>query len=58
MVGGGAVGLVWAQAHGGVIGAAGRLYMAGSTQDVLRARDEIARVLGEVQGREQLVANR
>ena len=25
MVGGGAVGLVWAQAHGGVIGAAGRL---------------------------------
>ena len=41
-----------------MIGAAGRLYMAGSTQDVLRARDEIARVLGEVQGREQVVANR
>jgi len=41
-----------------MIGAAGRLYMAGSTEDVLRARDEIARVLGEVQGREQVGANR
>ena len=35
-----------------MIGAAGRVYMSGSTPDVLRARDEITRVLGEVQGRE------
>lgn len=35
-----------------MIGAAGRVYMSGSTSDVLRARDEITRVLGEVQGRE------
>jgi hypothetical protein len=35
-----------------MIGAAGRVYMAGSTADVLRARDEITRVLGEVEGRE------
>jgi hypothetical protein len=35
-----------------MIGAAGRVYMAGSTQDVLRARDEITRVLGEVEGRD------
>ena len=35
-----------------MIGAAGRVYMAGSTEDVLRARDEITRVLGEVTGRE------
>lgn len=35
-----------------MIGAAGRVYMAGSTADVLRARDEITRVLGEVTGRE------
>ena len=35
-----------------MIGAAGRVYMAGSTADVLRARDEITRVLGEVRGRE------
>ena len=36
-----------------MIGAAGRVYMAGSTEDVLRARDEITRVLNEVEGREQ-----
>lgn len=35
-----------------MIGAAGRVYMAGSTADVLRAREEITRVLGEVEGRE------
>ncbi len=35
-----------------MIGAAGRVYMSGSTPDVLRARDEITRVLGDVQGRE------
>jgi hypothetical protein len=35
-----------------MIGAAGRVYMAGSTRDVLRARDEITRVLGEVEGRD------
>jgi hypothetical protein len=36
-----------------MIGAAGRVYMAGSTEDVLRARDEITQVLHEVEGREQ-----
>ena len=35
-----------------MIGAAGRVYMAGSTQEVLVARDEIARVLGELEGRD------
>ena len=35
-----------------MIGAAGRVYMSGSTTDVLRARDEITRVLAQVQGRE------
>lgn len=35
-----------------MIGAAGRVYMAGTTADVLRARDEITRVLTEVEGRE------
>jgi hypothetical protein len=35
-----------------MIGAAGRVYLAGSTPDVRRAQDEIVRVLGEVQGRE------
>ena len=35
-----------------MIGAAGRVYMSGSTADVLRARDEITRVLQEVQGRD------
>ncbi len=34
-----------------MIGAAGRVYMAGSTPDVIRARDEITRVLGEIEGR-------
>jgi hypothetical protein len=36
-----------------MIGAAGRLYLAGETADIVLARDEIARVLGEVAGREQ-----
>jgi hypothetical protein len=35
-----------------MIGAAGRLYMAGSTQEALAARDEIMRVLGELEGRD------
>ncbi len=35
-----------------MIGAAGRVYMAGSTPDVIRARDEITRVLGEIDGRD------
>jgi hypothetical protein len=35
-----------------MIGAAGRVYLAGSTADVRRAQGEIGRVLGEVQGRE------
>ena len=35
-----------------MIGAAGRVYMSGSTADVLRARDEITRVLQEVEGRD------
>ena len=36
-----------------MIGAAGRVYMSGSTPDILRARDEITRVLQEVEGRQQ-----
>ncbi|MDQ1628659.1 MAG: hypothetical protein QOI54_2403 [Actinomycetota bacterium] len=36
-----------------MIGAAGRVYLGGSTADVLRARAEIGRVLAEVEGREQ-----
>jgi len=36
-----------------MIGAAGRVYMSGSTDDVVRARDEITRVLTAVEGREQ-----
>ena len=36
-----------------MIGVAGRVYLAGATADIVRARDEIARVLGEVAGREQ-----
>jgi hypothetical protein len=35
-----------------MIGAAGRVYMAGSTQEVVVARDEITRVLGELEGRD------
>lgn len=35
-----------------MIGAAGRVYLAGSTGDVTRARDEISRVLAQVQGRD------
>lgn len=41
-----------------MIGAAGRVYLAGSTADVVRARDEITRVLGEVRGRDHLEAAR
>lgn len=36
-----------------MIGASGRVYMAGSTAQVERARDEITRVLGSLEGREQ-----
>jgi hypothetical protein len=36
-----------------MIGAAGRVYMSGSTPDILRARDEITRVLEAVEGRDQ-----
>jgi hypothetical protein len=36
-----------------MIGAAGRVYLAGATPDIVRARAEIERVLGEVEGREQ-----
>jgi hypothetical protein len=36
-----------------MIGAAGRVYLAGVTPDIVRAREEIERVLAEVQGREQ-----
>ncbi len=36
-----------------MIGAAGRVYMSGSTADVVKARDEITRVLQEVEGRDQ-----
>jgi hypothetical protein len=35
-----------------MIGAAGRVYLAGSTSDMVLARDEIDRVLGAVAGRE------
>ena len=34
-----------------MIGAAGRVYLAGSTPDIVLARDEITRVLEEVEGR-------
>jgi hypothetical protein len=34
-----------------MIGAAGRVYLAGSTPDIVRARDEITRVLEGVRGR-------
>jgi hypothetical protein len=34
-----------------MIGAAGRVYLAGSTADIVRARDEITRVLEGVRGR-------
>jgi hypothetical protein len=36
-----------------MIGAAGRVYMSGSTEEVLRARDAIERVLAAVEGRQQ-----
>ena len=35
-----------------MIGAAGRVYLAGSTPDIVRAREEITRVLDDVAGRE------
>jgi hypothetical protein len=35
-----------------MIGAAGRVYMAGSTEDILVAREEITRALGELEGRD------
>jgi hypothetical protein len=36
-----------------MIGAAGRVYLAGATPDIVRAREEIERVLAHVEGREQ-----
>jgi hypothetical protein len=36
-----------------MIGAAGRVYLAGATPDIVRAREEIERVLANVVGREQ-----
>jgi hypothetical protein len=38
--------------HVSMIGAAGRLYLAGGSSDILVAREEIARVLAAVAGRE------
>ena len=35
-----------------MIGAAGRVYLAGATADIVRAREEITRVLDDVAGRE------
>ncbi len=35
-----------------MIGAAGRVYLAGTTADIVRAREEITRVLDDVAGRE------
>jgi hypothetical protein len=35
-----------------MIGAAGRIYISGTTESVIRARDEITRVLESVEGRE------
>jgi hypothetical protein len=35
-----------------MIGAAGRVYLAGSTADIVLARDEITRVLEGVKGRD------
>lgn len=35
-----------------MIGAAGRVYLAGETSDIVRAREEIGRVLGAVTGRD------
>jgi hypothetical protein len=35
-----------------MIGAAGRLYIAGQTSDIVRAREEIGHVLGAIEGRE------
>lgn len=38
--------------HVSMIGAAGRLYLAGEKSDIVQARDEIDRVLGAVAGRD------
>ena len=38
--------------HVSMIGAAGRLYLAGRTSDIVLARDEIGRVLKAVTGRD------
>jgi hypothetical protein len=35
-----------------MIGVAGRVYLAGATEDIVRARDEITRVLESVTGRD------
>jgi hypothetical protein len=35
-----------------MIGAAGRIYLSGSTPDVLQARNEITRVLADIEGRD------
>ena len=35
-----------------MIGAAGRIYLSGAREDVVRARDEITRVLSSIEGRE------
>jgi hypothetical protein len=35
-----------------MIGAAGRIYLSGDREDVVRARDEITRVLSSIEGRE------
>ena len=36
-----------------MIGATGRIYMSGKTESIIKARDEITRVLEAVIGREQ-----
>jgi hypothetical protein len=36
-----------------MIGAAGRVYMSGATEEVMRARDEMTRVLASLEGRDQ-----
>jgi hypothetical protein len=35
-----------------MIGAAGRIYMSGSSTSIVAARDEITRVLSEIEGRD------
>lgn len=41
-----------------MIGAAGRVYLAGATPDIVRAREEITRVLESVTGREHVGSER